>query len=130
MLIPKARGALQRYGHQIVVGNDLNRRKFEVVFVERKAGPAALGDSISNLAEDEFTETWVRLSEEEMLLNEERLRAGSQRRPSMDPVDRHQVRPWRGKYGEKEIEEDIVDELIRRHSLWINEGPTQKGICL
>jgi len=33
LLIPKARGALERYGHQVVIGNDLHRRKQEVVFV-------------------------------------------------------------------------------------------------
>ena len=31
--IPKAKQALKRYGHQIVVANDLNTRKQEVVFV-------------------------------------------------------------------------------------------------
>ncbi|GAA5821448.1 hypothetical protein JCM3770_007086 [Rhodotorula araucariae] len=35
ILIPKARGALERYGHQIVVGNLLDTRKHEVVFVQR-----------------------------------------------------------------------------------------------
>ncbi|GAA5835070.1 hypothetical protein JCM9279_007188 [Rhodotorula babjevae] len=35
ILIPKARGALERYGHQIVVGNLLETRKHEVVFVQR-----------------------------------------------------------------------------------------------
>ncbi|CEH14873.1 Uncharacterized conserved protein with similarity to phosphopantothenoylcysteine synthetase/decarboxylase [Ceraceosorus bombacis] len=34
LLIPKARAALERYGHQLVIGNDLTRRKEEVVFVE------------------------------------------------------------------------------------------------
>lgn len=36
ILIPKARGALERYGHQIVVGNLLDTRKHEVVFVRRE----------------------------------------------------------------------------------------------
>jgi hypothetical protein len=34
-LIPKARQAIERYGHQIVVGNLLATRKSEVVFVWR-----------------------------------------------------------------------------------------------
>ncbi|GAA6062642.1 hypothetical protein JCM10212_003454 [Sporobolomyces blumeae] len=34
LIIPKARAALERYGHQIVIGNSLTDRKHEVVFVE------------------------------------------------------------------------------------------------
>ncbi|ORY79290.1 DNA/pantothenate metabolism flavo protein [Leucosporidium creatinivorum] len=47
LLIPKALGALDRYGHQVVIGNTLADRKYEVVFVERSG------------------ETWVRIAEEE-----------------------------------------------------------------
>lgn len=54
LLIPKARAALERYGHQVVIGNELHRRKFEVVFVSR---------SISN--RDAIEETWIRLKENE-----------------------------------------------------------------
>ncbi|KIL55443.1 hypothetical protein M378DRAFT_17937, partial [Amanita muscaria Koide BX008] len=39
LLIPKSRTALERYGHQVVIGNDLRRRKYEVVFVSRKHKP-------------------------------------------------------------------------------------------
>lgn len=52
LLIPKARNALERYGHQVVVGNELNRRKFEVVFVER-------------LSDGNFKESWIRLDPEQ-----------------------------------------------------------------
>lgn len=48
LLIPKARNALERYGHQIVVGNELNRRKYEVVFVERTS-------------DGDFKESWIKL---------------------------------------------------------------------
>lgn len=34
ILVPKARQALDRYGHQVVIGNLLATRKHEVVFVE------------------------------------------------------------------------------------------------
>lgn len=34
LLIPKARASLERYGHQLVIGNELNSRKWKVVFVE------------------------------------------------------------------------------------------------
>lgn len=35
LIIPKARTALERYGHQVVIGNDLHTRKQEVVFVQK-----------------------------------------------------------------------------------------------
>ncbi|BGP23221.1 phosphopantothenate-cysteine ligase [Rhodotorula toruloides] len=35
ILIPKARTALERYGHQVVIGNLLDTRKHEVVFVQK-----------------------------------------------------------------------------------------------
>ncbi|TDL25114.1 phosphopantothenate-cysteine ligase [Rickenella mellea] len=76
LLVPKARQALERYGHQVVIGNDLHRRKFEVVFVSR---PGDSGD---------IKESWLRLDEEEV------------------------------KDG-KEIEKDIISELVQRHLAWI-----------
>jgi phosphopantothenate-cysteine ligase len=48
LIVPKARVALERYGHQIVVGNDLATRKYEVIFVQKDA------------------EEWVRISEEQV----------------------------------------------------------------
>lgn len=33
MLVPKARQALNRYGHQVVIGNMLNTRKQTVTFI-------------------------------------------------------------------------------------------------
>ncbi|CAE6485901.1 unnamed protein product [Rhizoctonia solani] len=38
LLIPKARAALERYGHQVVVANRLDNRKYEVIFVARADG--------------------------------------------------------------------------------------------
>ena len=55
MLISKARAALERYGHQIVIGNDLATRKFEVVFVKP----------------NNAKETWLRLSKEQLDQGEE-----------------------------------------------------------
>ncbi|KAI0701393.1 phosphopantothenate-cysteine ligase [Cytidiella melzeri] len=82
LLIPKARGALARYGHQVVIGNDLHRRKFEVVFVTptNSTKPAQEPDS------SQFTETWLQIDLE--------------------------------KEPQKEIEEDIVAELVKRHKVW------------
>ncbi|WFD01951.1 phosphopantothenate--cysteine ligase (ATP) [Malassezia obtusa] len=37
LIIPKAEKSLERYGHQLVIGNDLARRKTEVVLVEHTA---------------------------------------------------------------------------------------------
>ncbi|UZJ57128.1 hypothetical protein CBS101457_006448 [Exobasidium rhododendri] len=93
LLIPKARAALERYGHQVVVGNDLNRRKFEVVFVERKEGIDETGPS--------FQEKWLRLEE------------GGGVGVGSGSSHEH-------KREEKEIEEDIVRELQARHERWIS----------
>ncbi|KAF9269392.1 DFP-domain-containing protein [Marasmius fiardii PR-910] len=93
LLIPKAQAALERYGHQVVIGNDLHRRKFEVVFVssspsvtgKTEPSPAGQAASASNKAV-----RWLRL----------------------DPQIVEQG---------KEIEEDIVAELVKRHQRWIEE---------
>lgn len=87
LLIPKARAALERYGHQVVIGNDLHRRKYEVVFVSPKAG--------DDDSQDKFEEHWLRIPVPDTSGN----------------VSPHQV---------KEIEEDIVAELVRRHTAWID----------
>lgn len=81
LLVPKARVALERYGHQIVVGNELHSRKYEVVFVARhpEVGPGEQAEG--------FEEKWLRIDE----------------KASADG---------------KEIEEDIIRELVRRHSVW------------
>ncbi|KAG6812217.1 hypothetical protein H0H92_003838 [Tricholoma furcatifolium] len=98
LLIPKARAALERYGHQVVIGNDLHRRKHEVVFVSPKAPlpsyahvrtPDLEGSSYS----EAFDEMWLRIPV-----------------PTTTDVAPNQV---------KEIEEDIVAELVRRHEAWI-----------
>lgn len=99
-MVPKARAALERYGHQVVIGNDLMRRKHEVVFVSRKAlpplPPGAEPDSAAaDPAEDTFVESWLRIDV-----------------PTASPTT-NQV---------KEIEEDIVAELVRRHERWVEEG--------
>jgi phosphopantothenate-cysteine ligase len=89
-LIPKSRAALERYGHQVVIGNDLHRRKYEVVFVSRKHKPAV--ESVV----PEFEESWLRIPSS-----------------TSTSTDVGHV---------KEIEEDIVNELVRRHDKWIQTG--------
>lgn len=75
LLIPKAQTALERYGHSVVIANELHRRKFEVAFVYRtySVDPSA----------PRFAESWIRID-----------------------LDKNP---------EKEIEEDIVEELVKRH---------------
>ncbi|KAK9900823.1 DNA/pantothenate metabolism flavoprotein [Cystobasidium minutum MCA 4210] len=73
LIIPKARQALDRYGHQVVIGNDLATRKHEVVFVQKDS------------------EDWVRITDEQVA-------AGV------------------------EIEEAIIDRLIKMHDAYIEEG--------
>lgn len=124
LLIPKSRAALSRYGHQLVIGNDLHRRKYQVVFVERaEAGTKGSGDTrlggaitppVSELngtstgpgpglgngegeGGEEYKETWLRLDELEKGTTEPR-------------------------EGEVEIEELIIRQLVERHQRWIDGG--------
>jgi phosphopantothenate-cysteine ligase len=90
LLLPKARESLRRYGHQIVIGNDLHRRKHEVVFVSRASTSTSTGSG----SDVSFEEQWLRI-----------------KIPDEDPVPGFPI---------KEIEEDIVDELVKRHTAWIN----------
>jgi len=62
----------------------LNRRKFEVVFVERKT------KTKNASGQDEFEENWLKID-----LSKDK---------------------------EKEIEEDIVRELVKRHEDWVRGG--------
>ncbi|KAG9221927.1 hypothetical protein CCMSSC00406_0005752 [Pleurotus cornucopiae] len=91
LLIPKARAALKRYGHQLVIGNELHTRKYQVLFVTPSSHTSILDDSVDE--DSAFTETWLRVDI-----------------PSTPSA-----------VSQKEIEEDIVFELARRHSEWINE---------
>ncbi|KIM46722.1 hypothetical protein M413DRAFT_261425 [Hebeloma cylindrosporum] len=101
LLLPKARQALERYGHQVVIGNDLHRRKFEVVFVSKKPLPSLppgiqqTKEAVDHAADssNSFDEVWLRIDLPETL------------HPGF-PV--------------KEIEEDIVLELVKRHGEWVD----------
>ena len=92
LLIPKSRAALERYGHQVVIGNDLHRRKYEVVFVSRKLRSSPNGP-VSN--EPGFEESWLHIEQ---------------------PLSSSTCSSV------KEIEEDIVKELVRRHDKWTQTG--------
>jgi phosphopantothenate-cysteine ligase len=117
-LIPKSQAALSRYGHQLVIGNDLHKRKYEVVFVERKSTPGSpasyftpikgQGDTRINGAQtppilangskalEDYSETWLRLKDFDGAKG--------------------------GSNGDIEIEELIVHELVGRHQAWIDAG--------
>ncbi|WWC71532.1 uncharacterized protein I206_105490 [Kwoniella pini CBS 10737] len=124
LLIPKSRAALSRYGHQLVIGNDLHRRKYEVVFVERRnllqkgkgderlkgaETPPIIESDEENKSElnptalidkEEYKETWLRLDD---------LKNGT-----AETVN------GKGRDGEVEIEELIIKELVDRHQRWID----------
>ncbi|KAF8606272.1 phosphopantothenate-cysteine ligase [Ceratobasidium sp. AG-I] len=56
LLVPKAHAALERYGHQVVIANRLDNRKFEVTFITRTGGGPGSGEPV-------FEEEVVRLRE-------------------------------------------------------------------
>ncbi|KAF4564559.1 hypothetical protein EYR40_010725 [Pleurotus pulmonarius] len=91
LLIPKARAALKRYGHQLVIANELHTRKYQVLFVT-PSSPTSIPDDPAD-EDSAFTETWLRVDI-----------------PSTPSA-----------VSQKEIEEEIVLELARRHGEWINE---------
>jgi len=77
-----------------VIGNMLHTRKYEVVFVSRrKASTQGKEKEEGPSSIDTFEERWLRI-----------------KIPDDDPVPGFPI---------KEIEEDIVEELVRRHTEWI-----------
>lgn len=88
LLIPKARQALERYGHQVVIGNDLHHRKHRVVLVSPKSTLPYGKPSPNGL---EYEETWIEIDS--------------------SPSAPH-----------KEIEEEIIRELVARHDAWIKRA--------
>lgn len=73
-----------------MVGNELNTRKFKVVFVEKNSGPNLSSKPLGGRQDlaDGYHEEWITVPEE----------------------------------SEKEIEELIVERLVKRHERWINGG--------
>jgi phosphopantothenate-cysteine ligase len=104
LLVPKARTALTRYGHQAVIGNELHKRKYEVVLVENEDMEASTRSGSTDALElsERFKQTWLRLS------------------------DLEDIKKSQGKrddeIGHLEIEELIVAELVKRHETWIAGG--------
>ncbi|KIY72659.1 DFP-domain-containing protein [Cylindrobasidium torrendii FP15055 ss-10] len=127
LLIPKAHAALERYGHQVVIGNDLNRRKFEVVFVER-AGAAQAGESeaVAGSAGGAEAEApagkagagSVGAAGKADIAGSVGAAAGKEEPKFIDKWLRIDL----AANPEREIEEDIVGELVRQHAKWIRDG--------
>ncbi|KAJ9099121.1 hypothetical protein QFC21_004000 [Naganishia friedmannii] len=114
LLVPKAQKALERYGHQVVIGNDLHKRKMEVVLVELDSARRDSSISTANDTRKEpqvtnvqgsvgggkaFKQSWLRLAE----LQEEKKSQG---------LPREEVEGV-------EIEEMIVRRLVERHDQWL-----------
>jgi phosphopantothenate-cysteine ligase len=107
LLIPKARASLERYGHQVVIGNMLTTRKFEVVFVSSSSLP---GEAHS---EGSVEEEWLRLPGSWV----EGVKGGDAKVPA-DPETSQQPT---SKPAVTEIEEIIIEKLVGMHSQWINQ---------
>ncbi|KAF8845197.1 DFP-domain-containing protein [Paxillus ammoniavirescens] len=90
LLIPKARQTLERYGHQVVIGNYLHHRKYRVVLVSpAKTLPPSTELRPDGTMTGAYEESWIEI----------------------DPLL---------SASHKEIEEEIVKELVARHEAWIN----------
>ncbi|GAA5885645.1 hypothetical protein JCM6882_007510 [Rhodosporidiobolus microsporus] len=92
ILLPKARGALARYGHQVVVGNLLDSRKYEVALVTPSSSSSA-AEGQAPAGEDGVE--WIRIGKEG-------------KKPDTGEVH--------------EIEEDIVRRLVGMHEGYIRAG--------
>ncbi|TFK72432.1 DFP-domain-containing protein [Pluteus cervinus] len=156
LLIPKAQQALERYGHQVVIGNDLHRRKYEVVFVSKRPSPSPTptshpppppptSTSASPITPAEApststsTPTPTPTSTPTSTSTEP---SSSTETPSpieppsssstfdeywlrIDPTTTIQT-PAGPQL--KEIEEDIIVELVKRHDVWINSEVVVAGV--
>jgi len=92
--VPKAQQALERYGHQVVIGNDLHHRKYRVVLISPVAQEDAAQQPNGVLSsQPKYEEFWIHIDPNQ---------------PSSHA---------------KEIEEDIIGELINRHNAWIEGAP-------
>lgn len=82
LLVPKAQAALERYGHQLVIANELHTRKHQVIFVMKNG-------QVERIGLPQFSSVPI---------------------VGTNPEGRDQV----------EIEDQIVERLIRRHDEWIS----------
>lgn len=110
ILIPKARASLERYGHQLVIGNLLNTRKYEVVLVSRKELIQVMGRHPSADSAGASASEQLRLERTE---------------------DGGFVQSWlRLREGRTEIEEDLISQLVKYHDAWIQMPGKNKRAVL
>jgi len=107
ILIPKAKSSLERYGHQLVIGNLLNTRKFEVVLVGRQ-------DLIWGMEQGSVSSAATTKAGEQVHLQQ--------------LEDGDVVQSWlRLRDGRTEIEEDLIAQLVKYHDAWIqNPGKRRR----
>lgn len=138
LLIPKACAALERYGHQVVIGNDLHRRKVEVVFVSRANSNSSSPASSSSASTPSSALPTTDANSSARALNgsnaepeptlQTQAQAGQGQGETPPPAGFEQnwlrINPhaWGGGRHALEIEEGIVRELEARHRAWIALG--------
>lgn len=88
---------MERYGHQVVIGNELHTRKYQVVFVERVEDSAAGG-------------------REKVLGGNKEVDSGS------SPVRKYKEQWVKIREQDGEIERLMVELLVKRHDRWIANG--------
>ena len=135
LLIPKSRAALSRYGHQLVIGNELHTRKHQVVFVERftsspsgpssstgvaKGGPPQKGRGDSRLRGAQTPPVTEKdMDGDQMFKPVEEYTEKWIKLADFPQAERSSAS------GEVEIEELIIDELLERHERWMAAGQDQ-----
>lgn len=120
LLVPKAKTALLRYGHQALIANDLHHRKQWVILVERKetstSSGVAGGDEEQRQAKDDGS------SNGKEALDASRgshSNGGGDDSTSADDFKETTLRVESLNHPDAEIEELIVDELVQRHDRWV-----------
>jgi len=131
LLLPKAHAALERYGHQVVIGNMLHTRKYEVVFVsvafpatrEAKIGAAKLASASAPLVvSDPPAADNIAHAEEWIHLPGHHFAGGNAEHTISSPSSGNSSGPSPMSRNISEIEELIVERLIEMHDGWVREG--------
>jgi phosphopantothenate-cysteine ligase len=125
ILIPKARASLERYGHQLVIGNLLHTRKYEVVLVSRK-------ELVDDGTERDSGNLTDRGRGEEVDADgngngNENADGDGLRLERNRSEDGQFVQSWlRLREGRTEIEEDLISQLVKYHEAWISRQEKKK----
>lgn len=114
LLVPKSRAALSRYGHHLVVGNELHTRKHKVVFVERERGTEM---TVGADADARATPRKGRANAQLKGVQTPPVQAGDL--PEVYSETWFEIDE---KDAEAEIEQVIIQELLERHTRWIESA--------